>query len=138
MAAVRIDSGPVSATQSAERIPREKWSELVAERRSFCRFNLPSDCRELLRFVAEAERFRMWEHEKLHATGLEDFIRKHLDLDPELVDWAISGLRSLKPNEAIPLEIAVREGKLLKHGGLTKDERAIRVDSYQLNHGANV
>ena len=112
MAEVRIDTGPVSVSDRAANVPRSKWWKLIDERRNFCRLRLPSDCRELLRFVDEAESLRMWEHEKLQAADLQEFIRKHLDLDPVMVHWAITGLRSLKPNEPIRLSVAVQEGKL--------------------------
>ena len=122
MATVKIDAGPVSATDRAANVPRSKWWKLIDERRNFCRLRLPSDCRELLRFVDEAERLRMWEHEKLQAADLEEFIRKHLDLDPIMVRWAITGLQSLKPNEPIRLSVAVQEGKLQEHGGDRRSE----------------
>ena len=41
-----------------------------------------------------------------------------------MVQWAIAGLRSLKPKEAIPLEVAVREGELRAKAGRPKKGEA--------------
>jgi Arc/MetJ-type ribon-helix-helix transcriptional regulator len=126
MAAIsKIDRGPIEATDYAAKVPQEQWPMLVQARRAFLQINLPYDCRELLRFVDEAQPM-------LRALGYKnvpDFIRRGLDLDPSLVQWAIHGLRTIQPDVPIPFAMAVQTGKektkacaesatpLAKHGG---------------------
>ena len=110
MASVKIDTGPVDASSLLTEVPRDRWTDLMRERRSFVRVNVPFDCRELLRFAEEAE-------EMAPALGFEtaeDFLRNGLEIDPELVGWAVEGLKSLSPDEPVTLERAVALGR---HGG---------------------
>jgi hypothetical protein len=105
--AVVIDSGPVSATDSLAQVKPDRWAELVRVRRSFCAVHLSYDCRELLRFVEEA-------HEMLEPLGYQDvndFLKRGLELDPLMVQWALNGLRQLKPHEAIPYKRAIELGR---------------------------
>src|SRR4051794_6394512 len=106
-----IDTGPVSATDRAHNVPREKWWHLMAARRTFCAIRLPSDCRTLIRFIGEIDEFRMWEDEKLKCADRDAFIRKYLGIDPVLAEWAMAGLKELKPNEPVRLSTAVEVGK---------------------------
>ena len=109
MAAVRIDTGPIEATASIANVPAERWRELLSKRRSFLALNLPSDCRYLLQFVTEAEKARMWE--QTGHVGLADLVKRGLELDPRDVTWALEGLRSFKPSEAIRYEDAIKLGR---------------------------
>ena len=79
-------------------MPPDKWHALLLARRSFLHTNLPYDCRELLRFVEDAEQM----YGKLGFNGVEDLVRRGLELDPQQVNWAVDGLRQMKPNEATP------------------------------------
>jgi hypothetical protein len=115
MARVTIDSGPVTADLYLRKVPREKWQILLLERRSFLHTHLPFDCRELLRFVEDAEQM----YAVLGYASVEDLVRRGLDLDPQQVGWAVEGLRQLKPNEPITYEWAQKLGK---HGGDRKSE----------------
>ena len=117
MASVRIDTGPVDATDIASMVPREKWSLLVGARKHFLRVNLPYDCRELLRFVEEAEDM----YAELGHESVEDFVRNGLGLDPKMVGWAINGIRSIRPEEPISFKRAIALGQ---HGGDRRSERA--------------
>lgn len=107
MASVKIDTGPVAADAQLENVPPEKWSLLLGARRYFLSVRLPYDCRELLRFVEEGKRM----HSSLGYTSLDDFIRRGLELDPDLVYWAIEGLKTIKPEEPIGFDDAVVLGK---------------------------
>jgi len=108
--AVLVDSGPVNATQRREDVPVNRWHELVAVRRDFCSVKLSYDCRELLHFVDDAPEMLA----PLGYTDVKDFISRGLELDPDMVDWALKGLKRLQPNEPIPFKRAVHFGK---HGG---------------------
>jgi hypothetical protein len=105
--AVLIDTGPVEATQRLADVPKRRWKELVRVRRDFCAVNITYDCRELLHFVEDA-------HEMLEPLGYKDttdFLRHGLELDPQMVKWALQGLERLKPDEPIPFQRAVELGK---------------------------
>lgn len=120
MATVKVNTGAVSAMDDPESIPVEKWDQLIRARYRYLAINLPSDCRYLLQFIHEAERFKMWEKvEHLDmATGdrrpykdMNDFICNAFELDPEKVQWAIDGWKMLKPSEPVPFEVAITAGK---------------------------
>ena len=110
MARVKVITGPVDPTAYLDQVPRSQWSALVGARRSFLQVNLPYDCRELLRFVDESPAMLA----ELGYVNEDDFIARGLGLDPSLVQWAVNGLRTLKPDEPIPFARAVELGK---HGG---------------------
>jgi len=107
MARLTIDSGEITADQYLEEVPPENWRELMQVRRSFLRTHLPYDCRELLRFVEEAEEMYV----PLGFESVEDMVRRGLELEPEQVAWAVEGLKRLKPNEPIPYLRAQELGK---------------------------
>lgn len=120
MATVKVNTGAVSAMDDPESLPVEKWDQLIRARYRYLAINLPSDCRYLLQFIHEAERFKMWEKvEHLDmATGdrrpykdMNDFICNAFELDPEKVQWAIDGWKMLKPSEPVPFEVAITAGK---------------------------
>lgn len=118
MDAVRINTGPIEAELFLDEVPRESWGTLLRARKTFVKTSIPHDCRELLRFVEEADQM----FEELGFANLEELIRNGLEIDPDLVGWAVKGLRSLKPDEPVTLDAAVRLGK---HGrqGAPRDEK---------------
>ncbi|CAK0778701.1 conserved hypothetical protein [Gammaproteobacteria bacterium] len=149
MANVTIRTGAITENDSPEDLPRDKWFTLTGQRRLFVRINITSDCRQLIRFIDEAKRYKMWE-----ATGhtdLDDYIRTGLLIDPAIVGWAIEGLKTMKPDEPIPLEVAVSVGKraeaaartvqsvepLESHGGDQITERLDKAENVKSNSGGN-
>ncbi len=104
---MKIDKGTISATDSVADVPETSWGTLLRARRHFVSVSIPYDCRELLRFASDAERM----YKKLGFADARDLLRRGLEIDPELVTWAVSGLKSLKPDEPLPLASAVEEGK---------------------------
>jgi hypothetical protein len=121
---VRVETGPVEATHPISRVARDRWADLVQERRTFLTIHLPYDCRCLLQFVEEAADMLG----PLGYADTTDFLRRGLALDPAMVEWALQGLKRLKPDEAIPFQRAIELGK---HGGDRKSEKA-------RNQGSNV
>ena len=117
---VSINTGAVSAMDDPVSLPVEKWDQLVRARYRYLTINLPSDCRYLLQFIHEAKQLRMWEkveHVDM-ATGnrrpykdIDDFVLNAFDLKPDMVKWAIDGLRMFKPNEIIPFDFEVVESE---------------------------
>ena len=47
-------------------------------------------------------------------SGPEAYIRGGLGLDPEMVNWAVAGLHTLRPGVEIGFDVAVFIGKLAK------------------------
>jgi hypothetical protein len=126
----RIDRGPVEADDYLDHVSRDRWHLLLGARRGFIRTHLPYDCRQLVRFVQDAERMA----EPLGFEGIEDFLRRGLEIDPELVEWALRGLAKLSPDEQVgpvPFVDAVEAGRALveqtepaaSHGGERPGER---------------
>lgn len=105
MATVSIIRPPV-CSDAAVSIPQNQWPLLVKERRTFCREVLPSDCRLLLFFIEDAEQSRWLGYETR-----DQYLRDGLQLDPEVVDLALKGLRLTDPQKAIGLDEVVILGK---------------------------
>lgn len=105
MAAMTIIRPPV-CSDAAESMPQNQWPLLIKERRTFCREVLPSDCRLLLFFIEDAERSRWLGYETR-----DQYLRDGLQLDPEVVDLALKGLRLTDPQKAIGLDEVVILGK---------------------------
>jgi hypothetical protein len=100
-------------------VPKTRWADLVSARATFCATNLPYDCRELLRFIDEAQEMLP----ALGYTSLDEFVQRGLRLDPALVSWAVDGLHQLKPDEPIPFDRAIRLGR---QGRPTKEQQVAR------------
>src|SRR6516164_7978143 len=110
--AVTVRTGPISAQDNPADIPVEKWRLLVDARRGFAKVELPYDCRELLRFVEEMRTFDMVA--KLGYADEDDFIRRGLELDPEIVREALVMLKRMKPEWAVPFQAAADIGRTLR------------------------
>jgi hypothetical protein len=104
---VTIDSGPVEAEDQLRNMPRERWRSLMLVRRRFLAIRLPHDCRSLLQFVEDAEQM----HEACGFASVENYIRGGLGFDPVQVNWALDGLRRMKPDEAVGYNRAIEIGK---------------------------
>jgi hypothetical protein len=107
---VWIDSGPITATSKLDDVPEKNWYNLMCQRETFVKVHLPYDCRCLVQFVADAERM----YGPLGYKDADDFIARGLKLVPDEIRHAVNYLKTSKPTEAIPLDVAVRLGK---HGG---------------------
>jgi hypothetical protein len=97
---VKIDSGPVEATDKFNDTPRDKWHLLLIARASFLSRRLEHDCRCLIEFCEEAELV----YSDLGFTSAEGMIREGYELDPIEIDLAIAWLRHNQPGEAIGLD----------------------------------
>lgn len=110
MAHVTVDKGPITATSDVRDLPPDKWACLLDARSSFLRIHLPYDCRCLLDWVEDADRLEMWK--VAGYSSLDDMIKRCWEIDPALVQWALTGLRSIKPDWAVPFDSAVSAGLL--------------------------
>ena len=118
---VSVRTGPVTATQRAYDVPKEKWSLLLQRRKYFLQVNIPHDCRLLFDFIEDARECRMWEsvemadqnHVYRSFADLDDLVRNGLGIDPQIAEWAIAGIKKLRPEDAekaISLAKAVYSG----------------------------
>jgi hypothetical protein len=105
--AVRVDSGPVNATDRLETVPREKWHDLMCTRAAFLAVKLSYDCRCLVQFVADAEAM----YSELGYDSAEAMIREGYRLEPEEINVAVEWLKLNPPDEPLPLDQAVKLGK---------------------------
>jgi hypothetical protein len=118
VAEVRIVRPPI-AIDPASALPRDKWEYLMQERHRFCTQYLPKDCRNLLFFVEDGEA-----NDWIGFPSRELYIREGLGLAPEVVDWAIAGLRHLNTNHVVPLKDALEADK--KNSERAKREAEVR------------
>lgn len=105
MASVKILREPIASDPASE-TPRAQWSDLMEMRRLFCTQYLPKNCRHLLFFVTDGEA-----NDWVGYSSREAYLRDGLGLDPDVVDWAVAGLRKMRPDEDPPLSDAVLLGK---------------------------
>lgn len=113
MASVKIFTG-LYGGEDAATVPRHQWRELVRTRRTICNSSLRQDCRALVFFIEDAAR-----NDWLEFGGRDEYIRDGLGLEPEMVDWAVDGLRKLDGAQAVTLDAAVVLGR---HGGARKGD----------------
>lgn len=107
---VRINRGAIEAENRIEFVDRSEWRQLLAVRRTFVRTHVPHDCQQLVRFVHDAEQM----FAPLGFSSVDDFVRNGLEIDPDVVQWALTGLGRLRPewlpSTPIPLATAVAAG----------------------------
>lgn len=117
LGSVRIRGGTLCGDAALE-VGEEEWPELVRTRREFCEKVVPRDCRLLLFFVKDAEDAGWLGYE-----NRDSYLRDGLNLDPELVQWALRGLEKTRPDEAVALADAVVLGK---HGAPPGNKNAAK------------
>lgn len=106
--AVTVIRPPIASDPAGE-VPRSSWGDLISERHQFCTKYLPKDCRLLLFFIEDGAA-NQW----LGYGSCERYIVEGLGLDLQMVDWAIQGLRRMRPEQAVSLNEIVVLGN---HGG---------------------
>ena len=114
--AVRIDSGPIEATDRLREVPKEKWHDLMLARRYFLTVHLSHDCRCLVEFVNDAAVM----YAALGFQSTEQMIREGYGLEPDEIAIAVRWLELNPPNEPVSLDQAVTLGE---HGGDRKSEK---------------
>jgi hypothetical protein len=110
MAAVTVDSGPVSVHDSLRTVPQAKWRDLMHARRLHLEIRLASDCRCLVEFVNDAELM----YATLGFASAEAMVRDGYGLKPEEIGIAVEWLRLREPDEPIALSHAIEEGIKLR------------------------
>ncbi len=119
---VTIHREPINSDSAAE-VPRDQWRELLAARREFCERKLPHDCRLLLFFIQDGAA-----SEWLGLGGREEYIRDGLKLEPQMVEWALDGLKATRPDAAVEFEEAVNsDGARVANQGIRMRKREKRL-----------
>lgn len=100
MARVKIDSGALSPTYRFRDIPKERWDELVWEKRNFLATKINYDCRCLIEFCDEAN--AVWSD--LGYESAADMIRNGYELDPQQIELAVAWLKINEPDAAVGID----------------------------------
>lgn len=100
MAGVTIDSGALSPTYRFADVPKERWKQLVREKRNFLATNIKYDCRCLVEFCEEAE--IVWSD--LGYESAADMIRNGYELEPVEIELAVAWLRHNEPQAEVGLD----------------------------------
>jgi hypothetical protein len=100
MAGVTIDSGALSPTYRFADIPKERWRQLVREKRNFLATKINYDCRCLVEFCEEAE--IVWSD--LGYESAADMIRNGYELEPVEIELAVAWLRHNEPQSEVGLD----------------------------------
>lgn len=105
MAAVKINVGLHGGEQAAT-VARHQWRDLVEARALHCNSSLRQDCRALVFYIEDAAK-----NDWIGFGGRDEYIRDGLGLEPDLVAWAVDGLRRLDGRHAVTFDEAVVLGK---------------------------
>ena len=92
---VRIDSGPLEATDKFEQVPKDKWRTLMRVKRDFLSTNLAYDCRCLVEFCQEAELV----YNDCGFTSAAEMIQHGYELDPVEIELAVAWLKHNQPKD---------------------------------------
>jgi ParB-like chromosome segregation protein Spo0J len=92
---VRIDSGPLEATDKFEQVPKDKWRTLMRVKRDFLSANLAYDCRCLVEFCQEAELV----YNDCGFTSAAEMIQHGYELDPVEIELAVAWLKHNQPKD---------------------------------------
>lgn len=120
---VKINSGPVEATDKFYDTPKDKWRLLLIAKRSFLGRRLEHDCRCLIEFCEEAEAV----YSDLEFASAEEMIRDGYELDPSQIELAVAWLNANGTDRPIPLAEAIKP--LAKHGTNQHSEEEAGVDN---------
>lgn len=104
--AVKINRG-VSAYDAAGSVPPHLWDELLDARRHYCRASISGDCRLILQFVTDAEPLN-W----LGFGSRDVYLRDGLGVEPEVIAWAVDGLKTIGVDAPVEFAKAIEVGKL--------------------------
>jgi len=100
MASVSINRGLPRPEAPASSLPKDQWDDLVIVRKLWAQSQLPFDCRMLKLVAADAPEMA----KELGYATEEEFLKKGLQLDPELVVRVVDWLDREKPEKAVTLD----------------------------------
>lgn len=102
---VKINSGPVEATDKFYDTPKDKWRLLLIAKRSFLGRRLEHDCRCLIEFCEEAKAV----YSDLEFASAEEMIRDGYELDPSQIELAVAWLNTNGMDRPVPMAEALAE-----------------------------
>jgi predicted DNA-binding transcriptional regulator len=105
MASVKIHTG-LHGGEPAALVPKDSWPTLATARSIACNRGLRENCRALVFFVEDASK-----NEWLGFGSFDAYVREGLTLEPEIVQWALDGLKKLDGDDAVTLDVAVKVGR---------------------------
>lgn len=97
---VKIDSGPLEATDKFEQVPKDKWFFLMLAKRDFLARRVAYDCRCLVEFCEEAELV----YADCGFNSAAEMIQHGYELDPVEIELAVAWLKHNQPKQEIALE----------------------------------
>lgn len=112
---VKIDSGPLEATDKFEQVPKDKWRTLMRVKRDFLSINLAYDCRCLVEFCQEAELV----YSDCGFKSAPEMIQQGYELDPVEIELAVAWLKHNQPKQEIGLEAITKTADKIRQ---LKDE----------------
>jgi hypothetical protein len=130
MAGVTIDSGALSPTYRFADIPKERWKQLVREKRNFLATKINYDCRCLVEFCEEAE--IVWSD--LGYESAPDMIRNGYELEPVEIELAVAWLRHNEPQTEVGLD-AIKQKVAEAKSVANKVKQGTRTDIEPLSNG---
>jgi hypothetical protein len=101
---VKIDSGPLEATDKFEQVPKDKWRTLMRVKRDFLSTNLAYDCRCLVEFCQEAELV----YSDCGFASAAEMIQHGYELDPVEIELAVAWLKHNQPKQEVSLEAVTK------------------------------
>jgi hypothetical protein len=118
MAGVSINTGPAYHEDRLADAPRDRWPDILSQRRLYIETQFDYDCRCIVQYLAEAEEF----YEELGYESADEMLREELLVRPEWVRIAVDWLTQQERPE--PVTKAEVEVALKSHGGDRRSEEA--------------
>lgn len=149
---VKIDSGPLEATDKFEQVPKDKWFFLMLAKRDFLSANLAYDCRCLVEFCEEAELV----YADCGFTSAAEMIQHGYELDPVEIELAVAWLKHNQPKQEISLASVTKtadkirelkdsnpswtQQKIAEHSGVSRQyvHKVLSTDKLQCNNLVNI
>lgn len=101
---VKIDSGPLEATDKFAQVPKDKWRTLMRVKRDFLSTNLAYDCRCLVEFCEEAEVV----YADCGFSSAAEMIQHGYELDPVEIELAVAWLKHNQPKQEVSLDAVTK------------------------------
>lgn len=118
MAGVSINTGPAYHEERLADSPKERWPDILSQRRLYIETQFEYDCRCIVQYLAEAEEF----HKELGYESADEMLREELLIRPEWVRIAVDWLTQQERPE--PVTKAEVEVALKSHGGDRRSDEA--------------
>jgi len=93
---VTINTGPIHFRDELKDTPKEKWAKVFSERRLYLPTEFKYACRNIVKWLAEAEEF----HQELGYESADEMLKEEMNVEPDWVRMAVAVMKAERAREA--------------------------------------